>query len=227
MDAFKVDLHTHTCASTDSATRPAALVRAARRQGLDRIAITDHNTIAGALAARELDPEFVIVGEEILTTKGELLAYFLTEQVPPHLSPHETLDRLAAQGAVVSVSHPFDRHRQGAWQEEELLEILPRLDAIEVFNARCIYPAENEQAAAFARRHEIAGTAGSDAHAALEIGRAYLTMPPFAGAEEFQAGLARATVHGRLSSAAVHLISRVNSMRHRLGLKPTISRTKG
>lgn len=223
MERINVDLHTHTCASADCATSPARAIEAARRRGLHRLAITDHNTIAGALAAQALDPEFVIVGEEILTTRGELLAYFVTEFVPPYLSPEETLDRLAAQGAVVSVSHPFDRHRRGAWRREDLLPILDRLDAVEVFNARCFQPAENRAAADFAREHGLSGTAGSDAHSALEIGRAYMSLPEFGTAAEFRAALAAATAHGRLSSPLVHLISRGNTFRHRLGLKPTLA----
>ncbi|MFQ5612075.1 MAG: PHP domain-containing protein [Anaerolineae bacterium] len=219
---IKVDLHLHTCASKDCATRPADVIQAARRRGLQRIAITDHNSIAGALAAQALDPDFVIAGEEILTTHGELLAYFVTEYVPPHLSPDETLDRLAGQGAVVSVSHPFDPHRNGGWREEALLQIVDRLDAIEVFNARCFRPQDNERALAFARAHGLPGTAGSDAHSALEIGRGYVTLPPFATAQEFRAALPAAEAHGQLSSPWVHLISRFNVFRLRLGLKPTI-----
>ena len=64
---IKIDLHMHTCVSKDSAIHPANVVRIAKARGLDRICITDHNSIDGALAAQKIDPEFVIVGEEILT----------------------------------------------------------------------------------------------------------------------------------------------------------------
>jgi predicted metal-dependent phosphoesterase TrpH len=101
---FKVDLHIHTCASEDGVVHPADVIKAARRRGLDRIAITDHNQVDGALLAKELDPEFVIVGEEILTTHGEFLALFVTEWVPPFLSHQDALDRLEAQGSIISVS---------------------------------------------------------------------------------------------------------------------------
>ncbi len=79
--------------------------------------VTDHNTIAGARAAQELDPELVIVGEEIKTTRGEILAFFVSEEVPAGLTPQETIARLKDQGAFISVSHPFDIYRGGHWDE--------------------------------------------------------------------------------------------------------------
>ena len=68
---LRVEFHCHTIASKDSLTRPRDLVDECRRKGIDRVMVTDHNTIAGARAAQALDPELVIVGEEILTTRGD------------------------------------------------------------------------------------------------------------------------------------------------------------
>ncbi|MGH2523747.1 MAG: PHP domain-containing protein, partial [Anaerolineales bacterium] len=135
-----LELHAHTYASGDCLMRPADIGRACARKGIHRLAVTDHNTIRGALELQQLAPELVIVGEEIMTTQGELLAYFVSEAVPPDLSPTETIARLRAQGAAISVSHPFDRLRKGAWREADLVAIAPWVDAIEVFNARCIFP---------------------------------------------------------------------------------------
>lgn len=222
---FKVDLHMHTCVSMDGALHPASVIKIAKERGLDRICITDHNSIDGALAAKAIDPEFVIVGEEILTDYGEILAFFVSEWVPPRLSHHETLDRLQAQGAVISVSHPFDPHRSG-WPEAVLAAIAPQLDAIEGFNARSLHAQYNEKARAFAEVHDLPVTAGSDAHTAMEIGAAYLEMPAFSTAEEFRAGLSLATIHGRLSPSWIHLFSRINVWRGRLGLKPTIAKSE-
>lgn len=218
---FKVDLHIHTCASKDSAVQPADAIKAAKRRGLDRMCITDHNRIDGALVAREIAPEFVIVGEEILTTHGEILAFFVSEWVPPLLSHPETLDRLEAQGAVISVSHPFDRHRH-PWTKETLEAVLPRLDAVEGFNARALHAQDNQRSQAFAAAHNLPMTAGSDAHTTMEIGAAYLEIPIFTGAEEFRAGLAESTIHGRLSPVWVHFATLVNKWRNRFGIKPVI-----
>src|SRR5512133_3896954 len=165
------EFHCHTNASRDSLTRPEDLIAAARQKGIDRLIITDHNTIAGARAAQLLDPELVIFGEEIMTTRGEILASFVSEEIPAGLTPQETIHRLRDQGAFISVSHPFDKLRSGAWDETDLLEILPLVDAIEVYNSRCMFPSFNREAREFARRHNIPGTVGSDAHAAFEVGR--------------------------------------------------------
>jgi predicted metal-dependent phosphoesterase TrpH len=219
---LKVDLHIHTCVSKDGSLHPADVIRIAKQKGLDRICITDHNSLEGALAGHQLDPEFVIVGEEIKTTQGEILAFFVREWVPPRLSPQETLERLKAQGAVISVSHPFDPHRSH-WSEEVLQALAPLLDAIEGLNARTVNPQYNERALAFAAAHRLAVTAGSDAHTGLEIGAAYLEIPAFKTAEEFRAGLGLATLRGQVSPAWVHLFSRLNTWRSRLGLKPTLT----
>jgi predicted metal-dependent phosphoesterase TrpH len=178
-----VEFHCHTIASRDSLVRPADLVAAARRKGIDRLIVTDHNTLAGARKAQLLDPELVIVGEEIMTTRGEILAAFVREEVPAGLTPQEALRRLRDQGAFISISHPFDRMRSGGWREADLLEILPLVDAIEVFNSRCTFQSYNREAREFAERHAIPGTVGSDAHAAFEVGRSLLRLEPFDGPE--------------------------------------------
>ncbi|MFN2274786.1 MAG: PHP domain-containing protein, partial [Anaerolineales bacterium] len=76
MTLLNVELHCHTYRSEDSLMLPGSILRACDRRGIDRVAITDHNTIAGALEAARLAPDRVIVGEEILTTEGEVLGYF-------------------------------------------------------------------------------------------------------------------------------------------------------
>jgi predicted metal-dependent phosphoesterase TrpH len=211
-----VELHSHTEASGDCLMRPADIVRTCREKGIDRLAVTDHDTIAGALALRALAPELAIVGEEVMTTQGELLAYFLQETVPPGLSPVETITRLRAQGAAISVSHPFDRLRHGAWQASDLAAILPLVDAIEVFNARCVYPEDNARALAFASEHAKLGTVGSDAHSHRELGRAVLRMDAAGTPAELVAGFAGGQRVTRLSSPLIHFTSRAAKLVKRL-----------
>ena len=117
----RMEFHCHTIYSKDSLTPPQRLAEACRRKGIDRVVITDHNTIAGAKIAQAADPERVIVGEEIMTTRGEILAAFVTTEIPALLTPGETIERLREQGAFISVSHPFDAWRKGGWEEEDLL----------------------------------------------------------------------------------------------------------
>ena len=154
---LRVEFHCHTIFSKDSLTRPQNLVDTCRQKGIDRVIVTDHNTIAGAQAAQKLDPELVVVGEEILTARGEILAAYVTEEVPPFLSPQETLKRLRDQGAFISVSHPFDKYRTGGWDENDLLEIIEDVDAIEVYNSRCMNPNFNRLAVQAIIRHNVEG----------------------------------------------------------------------
>jgi hypothetical protein len=212
-----LEFHCHTHASRDSLTRPEDLIRAARRKGLDRLVVTDHNTISGALAARRLAPELIIVGEEIMTTHGEILAAFVQEEIPAGLAPGETIRRLKEQGAFISVSHPFDSLRKGGWLENDLLEIIPQVDAIEVFNARCMDARFNRRAKAFAEAHNLAGTAGSDAHAAFELGNAVMLLEPFEGPKGMRDVIRGAKFKTKLSPWWVHLITRYASMKKRLG----------
>ena len=216
---WNVELHCHTYWSKDSLASPRALLEVCRQRGIDRLAVTDHNTLRGGLEAAALAPERFIVGEEILTTEGELLGYFLTEEVPAGLSPQETIDRLRRQGAVISVSHPYDYARQGAWREEILRPLLPQLDALEAFNARTTSAGPNARAAALARQAGLPGLAGSDAHAPFEVGRGLTVLEPFHDAESFRRALASARLVTRRSPAWVHLVSRYAVLRKRLGWK--------
>jgi predicted metal-dependent phosphoesterase TrpH len=213
---ISVEFHCHTIASKDSLTRPADLVAAARRKGLDRIIVTDHNSIAGARAAQTLDPELIIVGEEIMTTRGEILAAYVTEEIPAYLTPQETIRRLREQGAFISVSHPFDELRQGGWKERDLLEILPLVDALEVYNSRCMRPVFNQRAKAFAELHNVPGTVGSDAHAAFELGRSRLVLEPFKGPEGLRQVIRQGSPQTRWSPPWIHLTSRYATLRKKL-----------
>ena len=209
---ISVEFHCHTYASKDSLTRPADLIAMARRKGIDRVIVTDHNSIAGAREAYGIDPELVIVGEEIMTTKGEILAAFVKEEVPPDLTPLETINILKEQGAFISVSHPFDELRKGGWMEHDLLEILPLVDAIEVYNSRCMLPRFNRRAELFAQKHNIAGTVGSDAHAAFEVGRSLLLLDQFVGPDEMRKVIRRGIPKVKWSPPWFHLTSRYASM---------------
>lgn len=176
---WRVDLHAHTIYSRDCLTRPDALIAQARARGLDKIAVTEHNNVAGARAAKALAPDLVIVGEEIKTTHGEIIAYFVQEEVPRGLSPQETIARLRDQGAVISIPHPLDSLRRSAMGRENVLAVIDQVDALEVRNARCVRAADNAAAAELAAAHGKLITAGSDAHTLSEVAQCYVTLPPF------------------------------------------------
>ena len=207
-DFCLVEFHCHTNASKDSLTSPEKLVSTARQKGIGRLIITDHNSIKGAQIGQQIDPELVIIGEEIMTTKGEILAAFVKQEIPAGLPPQEVIDNLKQQGAFISVSHPFDSMRAGGWKEHDLLDILPFVDAIEVYNSRCMKKNFNIEAQKFAERHNIPGTVGSDAHAAFEVGRSLLKLKLFNGPDELRQIIRSGEPITKWSPPWIHLTSR-------------------
>jgi predicted metal-dependent phosphoesterase TrpH len=181
------------------------------------VAVTDHNTLEGARVFCREAPDRFLMGEEIRTTEGEVLALFIEEHVPPNLSLQETVDRIHAQGGLVGASHPLDRYRDEAMGRQVLEIVRGQLDFVEVLNARMIDHDDNRLARDLAVRWGLAASAGSDAHAAFEVGRAYVEMPRFEGRHDFVDCLAQAQIGGRLSSPLVHLISTYAKWRKRLG----------
>lgn len=224
---WRVELHCHSVYSKDSLTRLERLPDICRARGIDRMVLTDHNTAQGALEAARRYPDLIIPGEEVMTTQGELLAWYVNEDVPPGLEPEEAIRRLRDQGAVIGVSHPFDRYRSGAWQLEDLQRIVELVDAIEVFNARCIHMEDNDRALSFAEQYDVLMTAGSDAHIRSEYGRAVMVTRPFDDTPEaFREALASASREVTLSSFAVHFGSTYAKWAKRLfpSLRRPISR---
>lgn len=199
-----VEFHCHTVYSRDSSIEIEALITTARERGLERLAITDHNTIAGAIKAQALAPDLIVVGEEVHTERGELIGYYVKEEIPGGLSVEETLRRFKEQGAFIGIPHPFDLRRHG-WRLLELLELLPEVDAVEVFNARCLRKALNDHALAFAKKYEKPMLAGSDAHTLMEVGLAVTHLPAFNSAEELRVAVKGSHIDGKMLSVADHL----------------------
>jgi predicted metal-dependent phosphoesterase TrpH len=172
-----IDLHCHTSASFDCLAKPADVVKAAASRGLTHLLVTDHDRIDGALAARDAAPTglTVMVGEEIKTTEGDLIAAFLERAVTPGMSAAETVAAVREQGGLVGIPHPFDRMRGSVRTEARMAALAPLVDWIEVHNARLI-GGGNEEAAAFAKAHGLPGVAVSDAHSVLEVGVAYTAL---------------------------------------------------
>lgn len=171
-----VDLHCHTRASFDSLANPISVARAAAARGLTHLAITDHDRIDAALEARDaaLPDLTIIVGEEVKSTDGDLIALFLRDVIPPGLSALETIAAVREQGGLVGIPHPFDGHRGFGRKSGLTLEaIVDKIDWVEAHNARVIGGNANEKAALFAREHKLPGIAASDSHTVIEVGVAY------------------------------------------------------
>ncbi len=168
------DLHLHTIYSYDgTASLPAVLSRA-KQLGLDVIAITDHDEIAGALKAMELAPNYgveVIPGIEITTAEGDLLALFITEKVDAGLSLIETVLRVRELGGVCIAPHPMAGGMgMKSLSTRSILKALHNphvaetLIGIETYNGTSIDRMSNHYAFILACQLDITQTGSSDAH---------------------------------------------------------------
>ncbi|HYX77404.1 MAG TPA: glycosyltransferase [Gaiellaceae bacterium] len=191
------DLHLHTSWSHDCAIDVPDLLTHAEAIGLGAIAVTDHNVFGGALEAVELARGrdlVVIPGEEIKTDgQGEVIGLFLREEIPRGLSFAETVEAIRAQGGVVYVPHPFDR-LHAIPDAATLHRHVEEIDVLEVYNARLLFEAYNDEALRFARKYDLTMGAGSDAHVLQGVGTGALRLRAFEGRDEFLASLRSAQV---------------------------------
>jgi predicted metal-dependent phosphoesterase TrpH len=191
------DLHMHTNWSHDCAVDPADLIMYAEANGLGAIAVTDHNVFGGALETVELarDHDLVVIpGEEVKTDgQGEVIGLFLREEIPRGMSFADTVAAIKEQGGLVYVPHPFDR-MHSIPEPATLQRHLADIDVFEVYNARLLFEAYNEEALRFARKYNLTPGAGSDAHVLQGVGTGALRMRAFDGPEEFLLSLRSAQV---------------------------------
>jgi len=199
------DLHMHTSWSHDCAIDPAELVDHSESEGLGAIAITDHNVFGGALETLDLarDRElFVIPGEEIKTDRqGEVIGLFIEREIASGMPFADTLAAIREQGGLVYLPHPFDRMHT-APEPATLHRHLADIDVFEVYNARLLFDAPNEEALRFARKYDLTAGAGSDAHVLQGVGTGGLRMRAFRDAEEFLISLHTAEIVRRPKSLA-------------------------
>jgi predicted metal-dependent phosphoesterase TrpH len=197
------DLHMHTSWSHDCAVDPADLIMHAEAIGLGAIAVTDHNVLGGALETSALarDHELVVIqGEEVKTVgQGEVIGLFLREEIPRGLSFTETVAAIREQGGLVYLPHPFDR-MHSIPDPATLQRHLADIDVFEVYNARLLFEAYNDEALRFARKYNLTMGAGSDAHVLQGVGTGAVRMRAFDGAEEFLLSLRSAQILRRPKS---------------------------
>ena len=197
------DLHTHTSWSHDCVVDVTDVVDQAEAEGVGAIAITDHNAFGGALEAVDLARGrdlFVIPGEEIKTGgQGEVIGLFLSKEIPRGMSFADTLAAIREQDGVVYLPHPFDR-MHSIPDAPTIHRHLDEIDVFEVYNARLLFEAYNDEALRFARKYNLTAGAGSDAHVLQGVGTGALRMRAFADKEEFLVSLRSAQVVRRPKS---------------------------
>jgi predicted metal-dependent phosphoesterase TrpH len=199
------DLHMHTTWSHDCSIEVDDLLDHAEADGLGAIAVTDHNVFGGALEAVEKArgrPLVVIPGEEVKTAEqGEVIGLFLQDEIPRGLSFAETVAAIRTQGGLVYVPHPFDR-LHAIPDPATLHRQLAEIDVLEVYNARLLFEAYNDEALRFARKYNLTAGAGSDAHVLQGVGTGAVRMRRFEGPEEFLVSLRSAEILRRPKSLA-------------------------
>ena len=204
-DWIVADLHLHTSWSHDCSIDVDELLDHAEAQGLGAIAVTDHNVFGGAQEAVERARSrrlIVIPGEEVKTAdQGEVIGLFLREEIPRGMSFGETIAAIRAQGGLVYVPHPFDR-LHAIPGPATLHRHLAEIDVLEVYNARLLFEAYNDEALRFARKYRLLEGAGSDAHVLQGVGTGVVRMRRFDGPEEFLLSLHDAEILRRPRSLA-------------------------
>ena len=195
------------------------LVDAAVRAEMSCLAITDHNTIQGALEVQSIAPFTVIIGEEISSAEGEIIGLFLEEEIPRGLSASETISEIKKQRGIVQIPHPFDRFRNKRIQRTALEKVLSEIDIIEAFNARTTLRRDIIQSTNYVRKYRdefnIIPTAVTDAHMPYEIGRTWVELPMFAGADDFLEALSHGRLVGNLVTPLVHVATRFTKLTKR------------
>lgn len=213
---YKVDLHTHSVASPDGGITADQYARALSTSVLDVVAVTDHNRIDFALDLQQRLGDRVIVGEEIMTTGGEVIGLFLSQRIQPGLSPLETVKQIKDQQGVVYVPHPFETVRKGL-HPGVMEELIDYLDIIEICNGRSFRQNRDAQTAVWAKLNRKIGAASSDAHGVRGLGRTYTRVKQLPTADELVDIIAAGTpVTGRPGVRAL-LYPKYHRLRKRVG----------
>lgn len=220
-DGFmRLDLHLHTWGSWDCLSDPERVLAHARRRGIERIAITDHDRLHVALRMAESHPDQIIAGEEVKTAEGiDVIGLYLTEEIPRGTPAREVVERVAEQGGLSYLPHPYAGGKGGGgrWAEE----LAPLCDVVEVFNGRIHEPRLNRAALELARRHGRLPGVGSDAHTVGEVARSCIEVPRHDNtAPALRHALAEARMFGVSSSHWVHLASTWAKVRKKLPSAP-------
>ncbi len=211
-----IDLHTHSQASPDGSLTEANYRQMLQTGVLDYIAITDHNTAEFALEMRRKLGNKIIVGEEIRTTKGEIIGLYLTRTIPKLLSPEDTIRHIREQGGLVCIPHPFENVRRGM-KLADLDEIADEVDMVEVHNGRAVFQNKSQQAYAWVKTHQCMGVANSDSHAVPGWGRTYTVLSAMPERETLLELLAGAQYHTGFPGVKAVLYPKINKMKTRIG----------
>ncbi|MBI5232196.1 MAG: CehA/McbA family metallohydrolase [Coriobacteriales bacterium] len=207
----KADLHIHSDRSDGLAAIPEIMEYVQRQTDLSVIAITDHNTIEGAVEAHAMASDYdfeVIIGSEISSQSGHIIGLYLDEDVPAGLTAHETIARIQEQDGIAIIAHPFSQKGVfGPFGTRALTHAASEMafHAFEVYNSLPFLIWANRVAAkVFALGQGVAATGGSDAHVLEAIGKG---VTRFRGttAEDCRRSIDRLETHAEAGSGGLSL----------------------
>lgn len=219
---MKLEMHVHTRYSQDSIMFLSVLYLMCKIKGISCIAITDHNTIKGAVKFKE---KFgyrinkkgkrkgiqVIIGEEIMTTCGEIIGLFINEEIKPGMSPDKTIAAIREQGGIVYVPHPYDEKRSKTVMAfEDIKRNRGYIDFIECYNGRNISKEYGVKQNSIADKLKIVKVVGSDAHTIFEVGRNYMEVSEFKNKDEFIMAISKASIITRPCLKICHQLTKVD-----------------
>lgn len=189
---IKFAFHIHSTYSKDSLSSPRQIIDYCRKNEIKAIAVTDHNEIAGAFLAEKLAQgcPFVIIGEEIRSSDGDIIGLFIKNKINPGMSAGETIKAIKDQKGLVCLPHPGESLRREAITKAKSDEIISEADIIEIFNSRTLLDKDNKWAETRAKKYNKSVVMGSDAHFVFEIGRAINFVHPFSDRESFLKSIA-------------------------------------
>jgi predicted metal-dependent phosphoesterase TrpH len=213
---LKADFHIHTRYSMDCEMELEDIIERCQKMEIDCIAITDHGTVEGGLKMQEIAPFKIIVGEEVLTDFGEIMGMFLKETIPSNISVDEAILRIKEQGGLVCLPHPFDPLRGLTMEPDEVDKLAPRVDIVEVFNARSPINSTADKALDYALRHNIPATVGSDSHTLGEIGRTFVEIDDFETPDQLLEVLKNGKISQHKASIFVHFFSTITKIKRKI-----------
>jgi len=175
-DFTKIDMHIHTCYTYGSSISLKNIEDFLKKNIDFGLAITDINTVEGALILERKYPNRIIVGSQIITKQGAITGLFLKENIPSGRSLNWTIDAILVQDGLVYIPHPTDKVRKTRLSPGNLSMALKRCDIIEIFNSRTIHDDDNKSAIKLLTSNTLPAC-GSDAHTKQELGQTYIKVP--------------------------------------------------
>lgn len=194
---LKTIYHLHTNYSLDSRITVKSLLTFCRANHIGLAIICDHNSLQGAIEFDRIalgNPK-VVIGEEIKTEEGEIIALFINKPIKKGMPLDKTIAEIKAQGGLVCLPHPGETFRRSTISKRKCGEVIDKVDIVEIFNSRTLLKKDLNWAASLAKDHFKPVIYGSDAHNMAEISKVIFEMPDFNSPQSFLGALSKQRIN--------------------------------